>query len=96
MQRGTFPTVMGIYTIRRNGDGGPEDVGIVMEGIKVMENVGSVIVGLIMLSGLMYALDLSFPDNLKYAFEFLQKVVMNLDGQKLNAKIQQLQIKLFA
>ncbi|KAF3843775.1 hypothetical protein F7725_002624 [Dissostichus mawsoni] len=45
-------TVMGIYTIRRNGDGGPEDVGIVREGIKVMENVGSVIVGLIMLLGL--------------------------------------------
>ncbi|XP_033982265.1 uncharacterized protein LOC117479428 [Trematomus bernacchii] len=95
-ERDISNTVMGIYTIRRNGDGGPEDVGIVIEGIKVMENVGSVIVGLIMLLGLMYALDLSFPDNLKYTFEFLQKVVMNLDGHKLNAKIQQLKIKLFA
>ncbi|KAF3855361.1 hypothetical protein F7725_023416 [Dissostichus mawsoni] len=95
-ERDISNTVMGIYTIRRNGDGGPEDVGIVIEGIKVMENVGSVIVGLIMLLGLIYALDLSFPDNLKYTFEFLQKVVMNLDGHKLNAKIQQLKIKLFA
>ena len=64
-------------------DGEPDDVGIVMGGIKVLSNVGSVIVGLIML---IYALDLSFPDNLKYTFEFFQKVIMNLDGHKLNAK----------
>ncbi|KAJ7983854.1 hypothetical protein DPEC_G00370520 [Dallia pectoralis] len=38
----------------------------------------------------------SFPDNLKYSFEFFQKVVINLDGHKLNAKIQQMKIKLFA
>ncbi|XP_071393706.1 uncharacterized protein [Centroberyx affinis] len=31
--------VMGIYTIRRDGDGEPEDVGIVIEGIKVLTNV---------------------------------------------------------
>lgn len=75
-------TVMGIYMIRRDGD-----VGVVIEGIKVLSNVGSVIMGFIMLYGLIYALDLSFPDNLKYTFEFFQKVIMNLDGHKLNAKM---------
>ncbi|KAJ8398188.1 hypothetical protein AAFF_G00430320 [Aldrovandia affinis] len=87
--------VMGIYTIRRDGNEKPEDVGIVIEGIKVLNN-GSVIMGFIMLFGLIYALDLSFPDNLKYTFEFFQKIIMNLDGHKLNTKIQQLKIKLFA
>ncbi|KAJ8355310.1 hypothetical protein AAFF_G00071680 [Aldrovandia affinis] len=88
--------VMGIYTIRRDGNEKPEDVGIVIEGIKVLNNFGSVIMGFIMLFGLIYALDLSFPDNLKYTFEFFQKIIMNLDGHKLNTKIQQLKIKLFA
>ncbi|XDV39051.1 hypothetical protein PO909_008346 [Leuciscus waleckii] len=89
-------TVMGIYVIRSDGDQEPEDVGVVIEGIKVLSNLGSVIMGFVMLFGLIYALDLSFPDNLKYTFEFFQKVIMNMDGHKLNAKIQQLKIKLFA
>ena len=42
----------------------------------------------IMLFGLIYALDLSFPDKLKYTFEFDQKILMNLDGHRLNKKIQ--------
>ncbi len=49
----------------------------------------------ILLFGLIYAMDLSFPDNLKYTFEFVQKILMNLDGHRLNTKIQQLKIKLF-
>uniref|UniRef100_A0A8D0ADG8 Uncharacterized protein n=1 Tax=Sander lucioperca TaxID=283035 RepID=A0A8D0ADG8_SANLU len=83
-------TVMGIYVIQRDGDQEPEDVGVVIEGIKVLSNLGSVIMGFVMLFGLIYALDLNFPDNLKYIFEFFQKIIMNLDGHKLNAKIQQL------
>ena len=88
--------VMGIYVIRKDCDEKPEDVGIVIEGVKVLNQVGSVIMAFIMLFGLIYALDLSFPGNLKYSFEFLQKIIMNLDGHKLNTKIQQLKIKLFA
>lgn len=68
---------------------------VVIDGIKVLNNMGSLIMGFIMLFGFIYALDLSFPDNMKYTFEFCQKIIMNLDGHKLNAKIQQLKIKLF-
>ncbi|XP_071351291.1 uncharacterized protein [Trachinotus anak] len=95
-ERDIATTVMGIYTIGRDGHEEPEDVGVVIEGIKVLNNVGSVIMGFIMLFGLIYALDLAFPENLKYTFEFFQKIIMNLDGHKLNAKIQQLKIKLFS
>ncbi|XP_035511840.1 uncharacterized protein LOC118323887 isoform X2 [Morone saxatilis] len=99
-ERDIATTVMGTYTIRRDGHEEPEDVGVVIEGIKVLSNVGSVIMGFIMLFimlfGLIYALDLAFPENLKYTFEFFQKIIMNLDGHKLNAKIQQLKIKLFS
>lgn len=93
-ERDIATTVMGIYTIRREGHEEPEDVGDV--GIKVLSDVGSVIMGFIMLFGLIYALDLAFPENLKYTFEFFQKIIMNMDGHKLNAKIQQLKIKLFS
>ncbi|CAM4578920.1 unnamed protein product [Leuciscus chuanchicus] len=86
--------IMGIYKIRR-GDC-TEDIGVVIEGIKVLSNLACVILAFIMLFGLIYALDLSFPDNLKYTFEFIQKIIMNLDGHRLIAKIQQLKIKLFA
>lgn len=95
-ERDLATTVMGIYVIRSDGDQEPEDVGVVIEGMKVLSNLGSVIMGFVMFFGLIYALDLSFPDNLKYTFVFFQKVIMNLDGHKLNAKIQQLKIKLFA
>lgn len=95
-ERDIATTVMGIYTKRRDGHEEPEDVVIVIEGIKVLGDVGSVITGFIMLFGLIYALDLAFPENLKYTFEFFQKIIMNMDGHKLNAKIQQLKIKLFS
>lgn len=72
-ERDITTTVMGIYTVRRDGHEEPEDVGVVIEGIKVLNNLGSVTTGSIVLFGLIYALDLAFPKNLKYTFEFFQK-----------------------
>uniref|UniRef100_A0AAQ5ZWT5 Uncharacterized protein n=1 Tax=Amphiprion ocellaris TaxID=80972 RepID=A0AAQ5ZWT5_AMPOC len=94
-ERDIADTTMGIYTIRREGVEEPVDLGIVIEGIKVPSNIGNVILGFILLFGLIYALDLSFPDHMKYTTEFFQKFRMSLDGHKLNTKIQQLEIKLF-
>lgn len=94
-ERDITATVMGIYTVVRDGEDEPKDVGIVIEGTKVLQNMDSVMKAFIVLFGLIYALDLSYPDTLKYTFEFCQKIIMNLDGHNLNAKIQQLKIKLF-
>uniref|UniRef100_A0AAZ1WWD1 Uncharacterized protein n=1 Tax=Oreochromis aureus TaxID=47969 RepID=A0AAZ1WWD1_OREAU len=94
--RSTAATVMGIYTIRREGVQEPEDVGVVIEGTTVMNNLGSVIMAFIVLFGLIYALDLSYPNDLKYTFEFCQKILMNLDGQRLSTKMQQMKLKMFA
>ncbi|XP_059202814.1 uncharacterized protein LOC131982234 [Centropristis striata] len=88
-------TVMGIHTVRSHEFGEPDDVWVIIEGVKVFTNVGSAIRAFISLFGLIYALDLSFPENLKYTFEFVQKILMNLDAHRLNTKIQQLKIKLF-
>ncbi|CAI5657231.1 unnamed protein product [Oreochromis niloticus] len=94
--RSTATTVMGIYTIRREGIQEPDDVGVVIEGTTVMNNLGSVIMAFIVLFGLIYALDLSYPNDLKYTFKFCQKILMNLDGQRLSTKMQQMKLKMFA
>ncbi|CAB1438524.1 unnamed protein product [Pleuronectes platessa] len=72
-ERDNALAIMGTYTVRRDGDVEPEDVGIMIEGIKVMENLGRVIMMFIMLFGIINALDRSFPDNLMYTFEFIKK-----------------------
>ncbi|KAJ8361800.1 hypothetical protein AAFF_G00420380 [Aldrovandia affinis] len=55
-------TVMGIYVVRKAGakDNNAEDVGIVMEGVSVLNNLATVYNAFIMLFGLIYALDLSW------------------------------------
>lgn len=62
-------TVMGIYIIQNNGHEEPEDVRVMIEGINVISNVGSIIMGFIMVFGLIYALDLAFPKTHKYTFD---------------------------
>lgn len=91
-------TVPGIFVIRKEGadaDEGHEDVGVVIKGVEVLCGLGSVTNACAMLFGLIYALDLSFPENLKYTFEVFQKIIMNLDGQKLSSPVQKLSINMF-
>lgn len=83
--------------IRKEGAGAeeePSDVGVVIEGV-TLENLKSISFGLVILFGLIYALNLSYPQGLKFTFEFFQKVLMNLDGSKLSPKVQALKIKMF-
>ena len=72
----------------------PEDVGVVVEGVELLGNLKSISMGFAILFGLIYILNLSYPHELKYTFEFFQKVLMNLDGNKLSPKIQTLKIKM--
>ncbi|KAK3517983.1 hypothetical protein QTP70_029094, partial [Hemibagrus guttatus] len=57
----------------------PEGIGIVLEGL--LQDLDNVALATAMLFGLMYALNLNFPSELKYIFEVLQKVVMELEGK---------------
>ncbi|KAI2647509.1 Actin filament-associated protein 1-like 1 [Labeo rohita] len=77
------------------GDG-PADVGVVLEGVTALEGLGNVANGVALLIGLIYALNLSYPKELRYTFELLQKVFLELDGHKLSTKVQALKTKLFA
>ena len=54
----------------------------------------SISFGCAMLFGLIYTLNLTYPQELKFTFEIFQKVLMNLDGNKLSPKVQVLKIKM--
>ncbi len=64
---------MGIYVIRYEGadiEDSPADVGVVLEGEKVIQDLCSVPYATAMLLGLIYGLNL-YPPELRYTFEVL-------------------------
>ncbi|KAJ8347978.1 hypothetical protein SKAU_G00265670 [Synaphobranchus kaupii] len=89
---------LGIYTVRMQGDGPGDgrfaDVGVVLEGVEVLHNLQSISHACVMLYGLIYAHNLSYPKSLKYTFEVFQKILMELDSTKLSPKVQALKVKL--
>ena len=89
--------VLGIYIIRNEGaelTDPPEDIGIIIEGVEVLGDLGDVATGCAVLLGLIYSLNLSYPKDLRYTFEFIQRVLMQLDSHKLSNKVQVLKNKL--
>lgn len=56
-----------IYTVKKETSEGPCDVGIVVDGVKVLTAVGNVPRACSMLMGLAYAVNLAYPKELRYA-----------------------------
>ncbi|KAI9539258.1 hypothetical protein NQZ68_005337 [Dissostichus eleginoides] len=84
-------TVFGIFVIRHEGaepGDDPENDGIILEGVEVLDELGNVSFAVAMLFALVYALHLSYPPELKFTFEALQKIMMELDGNRLSTKGQ--------
>ncbi|KAI9525177.1 hypothetical protein NQZ68_009380 [Dissostichus eleginoides] len=78
-----------------DGPGGRfADVGVVLEGVEVLHNLQSINHACVMLYGLIYALNLSYPKSLKNTFEVYQKILMDLESSKLSPKVQALKLKL--
>lgn len=87
-----------IYSI--NVEGGdattpPADVGIAIKGVEVLHNLGDIACACALLMGVIYALNLSYPKELKAFFEVLQKLFFQMDAGKLSAKVQLLKNKLY-
>lgn len=89
--------VMKIFLIRKEGASEvdrPEDVGIILEGVIVIRGLGNVARACSTLLGLIYALNLSYPRELKHTFEVFQKLFIELEDIKLSAKLHTLKNKL--
>lgn len=63
------------------------DTRVLIEGTEVLSNVPSNAAAVAMLFGLTYVLNLKYPKELKFTFEFFQKVLMELDSRKMTPKI---------
>lgn len=87
--------ILGIFTIKMEAE--PTDdlegVGIITEGVEVLHDLGNIANVVAMLFGLLYSLVLSYPTKLKQTFEVLQTIVMELDGNCLSTKAQELKQK---
>uniref|UniRef100_A0A8C5FFT4 Uncharacterized protein n=1 Tax=Gadus morhua TaxID=8049 RepID=A0A8C5FFT4_GADMO len=87
-------TTVGIFVVKNYATSGPEDVGIVLEGLQIMQGLDNTALAAAILFGLMYVLNLNYPPELKNMFEVRQKVVMELDGTTLSKKAQVLKNRL--
>ncbi|KAK1162170.1 hypothetical protein AOXY_G18502 [Acipenser oxyrinchus oxyrinchus] len=68
-------------------------VAIVLEEAVVFEDVCDLPTAFALLFGLLYALNIDFPKELKYTFEVIQKLLMDL-GSQCSARVQSLKTKL--
>ncbi|KAL7838365.1 hypothetical protein AOLI_G00267690 [Acnodon oligacanthus] len=73
-----------------SADGSPLEAGILLEGVQVTAGLKSVLNACVILIGLMYAVNLSYPKPLRYTFKFFQKILLELDSGKLSPKIPSL------
>ncbi|XP_073788000.1 uncharacterized protein [Danio rerio] len=71
-----------------------DDLSIVIEGNQVMEGCGSRTKACILLMGLIYAINIEYPKELKNTFEAFQKLFLEIDGAKLLKKVHSLKNKL--
>ncbi|XP_065123038.1 sterile alpha motif domain-containing protein 3-like [Paramisgurnus dabryanus] len=70
------------------------NVAVVVEETIVLHNLRDVPTAFAMLMGTIYCLNLEYPGNMKYSFEFLQKVVMKIKPDQCSARIHGLRNKL--
>uniref|UniRef100_A0A3P8RZI9 Uncharacterized protein n=1 Tax=Amphiprion percula TaxID=161767 RepID=A0A3P8RZI9_AMPPE len=73
----------------------PDDIGIILEGQVVIQELDNVPLAISLLFGLLYALNMDYPPQLRYFFEVVQKVIMELDGGVLSRKAQVLKNRLY-
>lgn len=84
---------MAVLVIRKEGEGPkhpPDDIGVVIKGVEVVNELTSVASACAILLCLIYALDLSYPKTLHFTFEVFQEILVQLNQHKMSPKVQSL------
>ena len=87
-------TTVGIYITRETPGNDFPDVGIIVEGVVVLQDLDNVALATAFLFGLFYSLNMRYPSQLRFTFEVIQTVIMELDATQLSRKAQNLKTKL--
>lgn len=72
----------------------PASLKIVIEGEVVMDNIHDLPKAMCILFGLAYALHLNYPKSMKFTFQFIQQVLLELGHGELKPKLQTLKNQL--
>lgn len=70
------------------------DASIILEGGEMVSESHNAAKVCVLLIGLVYTLNLTYPTTLHYTFEVFQKLFVELDGIKLSPKVHTLKVKL--
>ncbi|KAI9536277.1 hypothetical protein NQZ68_034834 [Dissostichus eleginoides] len=70
------------------------DVAVILEGRIVLRKLRDVPTGFAVLMGILYSLIIDYPKGLKYTFEVIQKVIMDIGGGTCSARAHGLRNKL--
>ncbi|KAI2650184.1 Cell division protein SepF [Labeo rohita] len=65
----------------------PEKISVILENEVVITNLQRLSDAFLLMFGLIYALDLSYPKEMANTFEFIQKVLLGLDDGKLKPRV---------
>lgn len=96
---------MGIYVISKESwdPGHYDDIGIFVENwnenekfswLIILDNTGSEAQACVVMLRVIYALNLAYPKELRHYYKFIQKVLMQMDGEKLSPRILGLKNKI--
>uniref|UniRef100_A0A8C2AX77 Uncharacterized protein n=1 Tax=Cyprinus carpio TaxID=7962 RepID=A0A8C2AX77_CYPCA len=90
----TEMTTVGIYDMKDTANGELSDVGIVIEGVVALRDLENVALVCAMLFGLSYAFNMQYPTKLRYTFEVIQNIIMEMDAGELSVMAQSSKTKL--
>ncbi|KAJ3585709.1 hypothetical protein NHX12_014428 [Muraenolepis orangiensis] len=83
-----------IFVIR-DAQAAPKHIGIILEGQEVVNKLASVANAVAILLGFLYALNLEYPKTLKFTFQYIQKVFIELDLKGMPTKVKKLYDQLY-
>jgi hypothetical protein len=82
---------MAVYVIWKEGGEHhepPADIGVVIEGVKVLNELPLFTAACALLLGMIYIINLAYPKPLRFTFEVFQKVLLQLDVTKSSKSFQ--------